>query len=177
MIRIPVTPELRAKAMEIAKPLMEQYKNNPKSIRKGEGIYYAKIAELAVSEKFGWKHIDTFHADTEAVLVNNQKRKIEIKAKERTVPPMGNYNATVAAANTKQACDYYLFCSTVRDEEVYVVSIIPKKDFLKNATFRKKSELDPDGPRGQNWKFRADCYNMPYNHEAMHQVGNLPLSD
>jgi hypothetical protein len=173
MIEIKVTPELREKAKKLAEPLMKQYANNSKSIRKGQGHYFAKIAELAVAEKMGWKHIDTFHADTEATLENGEGRKIELKVKERTVPPRGNYNATVAAANTKQVCDYYLFCSTIKDDVVYVVSIIPKKEFMDRATFRKKGELDPDGPRGQNWKFRADCYNMPY--EDMRQVGKTPL--
>lgn len=173
MIEIKVTDEIRKRAKEIAEPLMKQYANNPNSIRKGKGHYFAKIGELAIAEKFGWKHIDTFHADTEAILTNGEGRKVEIKVKERNVPPRGHYNATVANANTKQACDYYLFASTISDEVVYVLGIMPKKEFLEKAVFRKKGELDPDGPRGQNWRFKADCYNMPYN--EMRQIGKMPL--
>jgi len=156
---------------------MQKYKNNPKSIKQGKGHYFAKVAEIAVAEDLGWKHIDTFHADTEATLANGEGRKIELKVKERGVPAEGGYNASVASANTKQACDYYIFCSMMTDEKVEVISIIPKKDFLDNATFRKNGELDPDGPRGKNWRFRADCYNMPYNHPLMRQIGKTPLPD
>lgn len=173
MIEIATTPELREWAAQMAKPLADRYRGNSTSIRKGQGIYYAKLGELAVAERLGWRHIDTFHADTEAILVNGENRKVEIKVKERNVMPMAHYNATVACYNTKQACDYYLFCSTVRDETVYIVGIIAKADFLKNATLRRKGELDPDGPPGQNWRFRADCYNMPYS--QMRRVGKSPL--
>lgn len=157
--------------------MIEQYKNNPKSIKKGEGHYAAKLAEIAVAEHFGWKHIDTVHADTLAMLANGEGRKIELKVKERTVCCRGSYNATVAEANTKQACHYYLFCSMPDEETVEVVSIIPKQEFLEKAVHRKKGELDPDGPRGQNWKFRANCYNMPYNHPSMRQIGKTPLPE
>lgn len=163
---------MRERARKLAEPLMKRYKNNPDSIRKGEGILTAKIAELAVSEKMGWKYIDTIHADTEVTLENGEGRKIELKVKERTVPPQGTYNGTVAAANIKQACDYYGFCS-YDGEIVTLIGIMSKEEFLKKATFRNKGELDPDGPKGKNWKFRANCYNMPYN--LMRQIGKMPL--
>jgi hypothetical protein len=177
MITIQTTKEQRERAKKLAEPLMKQYENNPKSIKKGAGHYAAKVAEIAVAEKLGWKHIDTFHADTLAILANGEGRKVELKIKERNVPARGSYNATVAEANTKQACDYYMFCSMTSDEEVEVLTIIPKQEFLEKATHRKKGELDPDGPKGQNWRFRANCYNMPYNHEAMRPVGKEPMPD
>jgi hypothetical protein len=175
MIEIITNPELRTEALQIATPLMAKYEKNKKSIRRGKGHYLAKLAEMASARRLGWKHIDTFHADTEAILVNGQNRKVEIKVKDRNVPPQGHYNATVACYNTKQACDYYMFCSTLRDEVVYILTIIPKDVFLANATLRREGELDPDGPPGQNWKFRADCYNMPYNHVLMNQIGKTPI--
>lgn len=167
---------MKAWAAEAARPMTERYRNNPASIRRGRGFYIAKLVERAVCQHFGWRYIDTIHADCSVMLENLVNRKIEVKVKERTVEPLGHYNASVAAANTTQDCHYYLFCSTVRDDEIYIVGIIPKGDFMAGATFRREGELDPDGPAGQNWKFRADCYNMRYDHEAMKPVGRLPLN-
>lgn len=175
MLEIKTTEEQREAAMILAEPMMKQYRGNAKSIRRGKGIYIAKLGEMIVSETLGFKYIDTYNADTEALLVNGENRKVEVKVKERTVPPRGSYNASVACYNTKQACDYYLFCSTLRDEFVYILGIIPKEEFLQKAIFGKEGELDPDGPPGQNWRFKADCYNMQY--KLMRQIGKTPLPD
>lgn len=177
MLVTKTTENQRAKALELATPLMKRYANNEDSIKRGKGHYIGKLAELVAVERlnrFGLKHINTYDADTEAILVSGNS-KIEIKTKDRTVPPRGYYNASVAAANTKQVCDLYLFCSSLNDEIIYIIGIISKAEFFEKSVFYKEGDLDPDGPKGMNWKFRADCYNLKYN--LMSQIGKTPLLD
>lgn len=175
MLEIKTTKEQRDAAMKLAAPLIKQYANNKNSIRKGQGHYIGKLAELVVVDTLKLRHIDTYNADTEAILLNGANLKIEVKAKERNVPPRGFYNSTVACYNTKQVCDYYLFCSSLRDEIIYIIGIMQKDEFLKKAIFYKKGDLDPDRPSGTNWVFKADCYNMQY--KLMRRVGKTILPD
>lgn len=159
MIEIAVSDEIRALARSMAKPHEKQYASNKDSIRSGAGHYYAKIGEILVAKQFGWQHADNYNTDC----ITPDGRKVEVKVKQRNVKPRGNYLASVAAANTRQRCDDYLFCSTIKDHTCYIIGIIPKVEFLVRATFRKEGEYDPDSPPGQDWYFKADCYNLPYD--------------
>ena len=88
--------------------------------------------------------------------------KVDVKTKERTVPPRENYNCTVADFNTKQKCDEYAFVSVLNDHSTaWYLGKISKKDFYKEAKFYKEGELDPDSPPNAGFYFRADCYNIP----------------
>ena len=158
MLEIVVCDEVRNLAKELSSEVQKNYSNNKDSIRKGLGHYYAKIGELVVCNQYGWNHANTFDYDIEAG--NN---KIEVKVKERSVKPRPNFLATVAAANTRQKCTHYLFCSTIKDKVCYIIGAITKEDFLKKATFRKLGEIDHDSPSNQVWTFKADCYNLPYS--------------
>jgi len=161
MIHLRVSERIRQEAKRIAAPLIAMYAGRGNSIRSGQGHYYAKIGEMMVAEYFKWKHIDTFDSDLEAIF-DTGKSKVEVKVKQRTVIPRAHFFASVAAYNTKQDCDHYLFCSTIGDRELYIVGSYPKGDFLWNSKFYKKGDPDPSAPAGSNWCFRADCYNIAY---------------
>jgi hypothetical protein len=168
MLRVTITAAIRDQAKRLAEPLMRLYRNNDDSIRRGEGIYYAKIGELIVADLFGWDHVDTVDTDLEKVLISGKKRRVEVKVKDRGVPPRGWFNGTVAAANIEQDCDDYLFCSSVHDSVLYIVGVVPKSVFFKHAIFYKKDDPDPERT---DWPFKADSYNMHYNSDYMLEVG------
>ena len=136
----------RAKGRADKLPLL----NN--SIRKGEGSLVAYIGEEVAKHVLNAEIKDTYDYD----LVYN-KTKVDVKTKERTVPPKLYYECSVADFNTKQDCDEYAFVSVLNNlKQAWYLGKISKADFYKNATFHKKGEVDPDN----NFTFKADCYNI-----------------
>lgn len=170
MIHLIIPDSIRRRATAISKPLAAKYASNSTSIRGGAGHYYAKIGEIMVSEYYDWKHVDTYDNDVYASRTN---LRVEVKVKQRTVKPRAHYLASVAAYNTKQDCDNYLFCSVVGDRELYIIGWYPKPSFISDATFYRRGDPDPQSPPGQDWRFRADCYNIPY--ARLNQLGNEVL--
>ena len=128
------------------------------SIRKGEGAVVAYIGEAVVERVLSGKIEDTYDYD----IVYGDNVKVDVKTKERTVPPREHYNCTVADFNTKQECDEYAFVSVLNDHStVWYLGKISKDDFYKEAKFYKEGELDPDSPPSTDFYFKADCYNIP----------------
>jgi hypothetical protein len=125
------------------------------SIRKGEGKMVAYIGEEVVKQVLGGEIKDTYDYD-----IIYKETKVDVKTKERTVPPRDYYECSVADFNTKQDCDEYAFVSVLHNlKEAWYLGKISKKKFYETATFHKKGEVDPDN----NFTFRADCYNIPIN--------------
>jgi len=125
------------------------------SIRGGKGAVVAYIGEAVVERVLSGKIEDTH--DYDVVYKNNVK--VEVKTKERTVPPEGYHNCTVAGFNTRQDCDEYAFVSVLNDHSAaWYLGKISKEKFYKKATFYEKGELEP----GSNppYKFKASCYNV-----------------
>jgi hypothetical protein len=138
-----------------------RYKN---SIRGGEGNTVGYIGEWAVSEVLGGSRVNTPDYD---ILWDG--KRIEVKTKERNVPPRGDFNASIPAFNTKQKCDFYAFVSVLSNGKgAWYLGKIGRGDFYSKATFSKKGE--PDGSN-KNFKFRADCYNMPYSELDLDEGG------
>jgi hypothetical protein len=87
--------------------------------------------------------------------------KIDNKTKIRTVAPKPEYLGTVASYNTRQQCDFYCFTSILKDfSQMWIAGFMPKAAFGEQAVFHKKGDIDPSSDRG--WRFKADCWNMPY---------------
>jgi len=128
------------------------------SIREGKGAVVAYLGEAVVKKVLDGDIKDTYDYD----IVYGDDIKVDVKTKERTVPPRENYNCTVADFNTKQECDEYAFVSVLNDHSTaWYLGKISKRDFYKEAKFYKKGELDPDSPPSKNFYFKADCYNIP----------------
>ena len=141
-----------AKARAEALPLL----NN--SIRKGRGATVAYIGEAVVKRVLNGEIEDTYDYD----VMYGDSIKVDVKTKERTVPPRENYNCTVADFNTKQKCDEYAFVSVLNDHSTaWYLGKISKEDFYKEAKFYEEGELDPDSPPSKDFYFKADCYNIP----------------
>lgn len=141
-----------AKVRAEALPLL----NN--SIRKGKGAIVAYLGEAVVKRVLNGKIEDTYDYD----VTYGNSMKVDVKTKERTVPPRENYNCTVADFNTKQKCDEYAFVSVLNDHSAaWYLGKISKEGFYKEAKFYKEGELDPDSPPSMDFYFKADCYNIP----------------
>jgi hypothetical protein len=123
------------------------------SIRKGEGSLVAYIGEEVVKKVLDGDIKDTYDYD---IIYNGTK--VDVKTKERTVPPKLYYECSVADFNTRQDCDEYAFVSVLNNmKEAWYLGKVSKSDFYKTAVFHKKGEVDP----ANNFTFKADCYNIP----------------
>lgn len=101
--------------------------------------------------------------------------KVDIKTKQRTVPPKLDYDASIVAySKDMQGCDAYMFTSITvekgsgRFKDFYMIGLISKEEYFQKATFMKKG--DPDGgnmiyKNGQMVPFTIveDCYNLKYS--------------
>ena len=96
------------------------------SIREGKGAVVAYLGEAVVKKVLDGDIKDTYDYD----IVYGDDIKVDVKTKERTVPPRENYNCTVADFNTKQECDEYAFVSVLNDHSTaWYLGKISKKDF------------------------------------------------
>lgn len=124
------------------------------SIREGRGNFIGFLGEELVKSTLNIQDNNSYDFD---LIYNNLK--LEIKTKERTVIPRPFYNATVAAYNTRQECDYYVFVSILNNLEYgWICGYLPKKEFYNKATFNRKGE-----PETPYFNFKADCYNVKYS--------------
>jgi len=128
------------------------------SITKGESNLYGAVGEIVVFDyckNTGRQVSHKATADYDMIINGN---KFDIKTKKTTVPPLSGFNCSVAAFNTGQKCDHYLFVRVLKDCSVaWLLGYIPKGEFFKTATFNRKGQPDPTKPE---WRFRADCYNL-----------------
>ena len=137
----------RIKARAAKLPLLKN------SIRKGEGSLVAYIGEEVVKNVLKGEIKDTYDYD-----IVYKNTKVDVKTKERTVPPRPYYECSVADFNTEQDCDEYAFVSVLSTmKAAWYLGKISKVDFYKTATFHEKGEIDLDN----NFTFKADCYNIP----------------
>lgn len=156
MITLKITKEQVARAKERCKAIS----NLKDSITKGKSSIYGSLGEIIFEdyfkERLNVEYLDTYDYDYKV-----EGRKIDIKSKKTTVIPKGHYNCSVAAANTRQKCDYYAFVRIREDFlEGYILGYISKKQFYEKAIFFKEGEKDPSSYG--NWTFKGDCYNLPF---------------
>lgn len=152
MIRLPITAQVLAQAKKESRELGELRR----SMRHGEGNLCGILGEILVADYSGaTRAIVNYDYD---LVLNNIK--IDVKSKERGVPPLRSFNCSVPAQNTSQKCDVYAFVSIMNDYSAgWLLGGIPKEDFYRLATFNKAGEEDPTSNTG--WRFKTDCYNLP----------------
>ena len=127
------------------------------SICNGEGNVYGFLGEIIVSEYIGGQIRNTYDFD---IIINNLK--IDVKTKKCTSVPQNHYNCSVAAYNTRQQCDVYVFVRILEDfSTAWILGAINKQDFYKYAVCNKGNTID--NKSSLQWKFKADCYNLPIN--------------
>tara|TARA_R110000765_G_scaffold365901_1_gene456034 strand:- start:116 stop:622 length:507 start_codon:yes stop_codon:yes gene_type:complete len=153
--------KITEKDIEKAKQMSIDMGRLNNSITKGKGNIVGFLGELLVANYLGIKLNNTYDYD---MIFNNTK--IDVKSKRVTSPPKEHYECSVAALNTKQECDVYVFTrilpkkfSSSNYSEGWLLGYMDKKDYLTKATFLKKGDVDPSN----NWKVKTDCYNLPIN--------------
>lgn len=123
------------------------------SITRGQGNIAGFIGEILVRDLFKGRHENTYDYD----LVLPDGATVDVKTKRTSVAPKDHYECSIAALNTKQACDFYAFMRVKNDYSVaWFLGIIPKDEYFDLATFRKKGEVDPDN----GYVVKSDCYNL-----------------
>jgi len=89
-------------------------------------------------------------------------KKIEVKSKERTVPPKGYYDASVAETSRHQKTDIYVFtsiqCNGGEPVRAWICGQKDAKEYFEQARFYAKGDIDPSN----NFEVLTDMHNMPY---------------
>ena len=151
MIEIEVSDYYNVKARVMAKEMGTL--NN--SITKGEGNIAGFIGEFLVRDYLDGIIAHTYDFD---VVANHQS--YDVKTKRCTSPPKPYYDCSIAAFNTKQKCDKYIFvrilCKDNRYVKAWILGEYDKEKYFKDARFLKKGQRDGDN----GFVVKADCYNM-----------------
>jgi len=151
---------------------------NRHSIKKGEGNELGLLGEicyLKLLECIYPSDIIVYQPNFEYDITIDTA-KVDVKSKERNVPPRGFYAASVAAYK-QQDCDLYAFTSITVDKQTnkytdfYYLGHMSKQEYFERATFMKEGE--PDG-NNMRWNKKTkqfepfliteDCYNLEYKH-------------
>ena len=151
MIEVKITEEMKKKAWRKAREMGEI--NN--SITKGDGNIAGFLGEEVANSIIDGDVTNTYDYD-----IIKDGRKFDIKTKRCTGEPKSYYDCSVAAFNTRQKCDEYVF---VRIENIkgkwgraWILGYYPKDEYFKDARFLKKGQKDGNN----NFTVKADCYNM-----------------
>lgn len=149
MVEIDVTSDMLVKAHAKSKEMGILHN----SITQGDGNLVGFIGELIAQQILGGENKNTYDYD----LILDGGKTVDVKTKKTGYVPLPDYDCSVAAFNTKQACDYYAFVRVKNDlSKGWFLGVYPKTDYFKNARFLKKGQLDP----ANNYTVKADCYNM-----------------
>jgi len=154
MIKIEVTDNIIAKAKAKAEEMGKL--NN--SITSGDGNLAGFIGEEIVADLMGGEIVNTYDYD----IVCNEK-KYDVKTKRCTSPPRPYYDCSVAAFNTKQRYDAYVFVRVQYKNSkfgpAWILGQKGKDDYFNQSRKLKKGQIDPSN----NFTVKADCYNLSIN--------------
>lgn len=154
---VPITQEM----YDWAAPRADDIGRLRNSIRQGSGNICGMLGEAALLKGLpGTQSLNTFQHD-----VQYDEITLEVKSKDRTVVPDMTFEASVANYNPNQKADCYVFTSLLRDKSTgrythcYLMGMIDKHRYFKDATFLRKGDIVDTN----NFVVRANCYNLPYS--------------
>lgn len=148
MIEVNITRDIVIQARQNAES-MGALRN---SITAGEGNLAGFIGEIVVARFLNARIENTY--DYDLVL---DGIKIDVKTKRTSVKPQLHYECSVAAFNTKQKCDWYVFVRVKNDDsKAWILGYLPKDEYYRSAKLLKKGDVDPSN----NFTVHADCYNV-----------------
>ena len=161
-IQVQITPEMYENAVKTANEYQHKLNN---SIRNGKGTLVGCLGEEMIKKTFPFlKRLNTFQFDFQF----NDKR-LEIKTKERTVPPQINYECSVNELNGRQDTDFYIFTSVMNTYDVgWILGYIKKEKMWESATIYNKGDIDPRN----NFRFHCKTYNL-YHTDLYKFKGNI----
>lgn len=148
MIEIEITESMIQWAQEMADDL-GQLRN---SITKGDGNLAGFVGEVCANQIIQGSIVGTKDYD-----IIKDGIAYDIKTKRCKNKPETYYECSVAAYNTIQKCDYYVFVRVNNEmTKAWILGKYDKEKYFKDARFLKKGQRD-----GDNWfKVKANCYNM-----------------
>ena len=156
MIEIEITDRMKKRAWSKARAMGRL--NN--SITKGSGNIAGFIGEEVANSIIQGDVQNTYDFDI-LQATKSGSIKYDVKTKRCTSPPKPFYECSVAAYNTKQKCDRYIF---VRIEWVngkwgkaWVLGWLSHKEYFNKAEKLNRGEID----RSNGFMVKADCYNVP----------------
>jgi hypothetical protein len=154
---VPITPEIIS-FCKIRAQKLGALKN---SILNGGGNLAGYIGqEIVLRSIKAMNREDTYDYDL-TYLPSPLTVRVEVKTKDRTVPPKPHYECSIGDANHTQQTHYYVFVSLLRKGDVYtdayILGYIRAQEYFQNSRFMRAGELDPSN----NFTVRADCHNLP----------------
>ena len=151
MIEIQITQKMKERAWHKARQMGEI--NN--SITRGDGNIAGFLGEEIANKIIKGDINNTYDYD-----IIKDGVTYDVKTKRCTSEPKPYYECSVAAYNTKQKCDHYIF---VRIENIngrwtraWVLGAYEKNKYFDDAKFLKRGQTDGNN----NFKVKANCYNM-----------------
>ena len=156
VIRVEITPEQLTRASELY-----DFGALKDSITKGKSNIYGALGEVIVHdylESTGRRVKFDNTADYD-LIVNG--RKVDVKSKRTTVPPLPSFNCSISAHNTAQKCDIYVF-TRIHESKTHgwICGWATKTEYFKKAKFYRVGQKDPKFPA---FKFKGSCYNLSIN--------------
>ena len=155
-VEVKVTDEILERAQVMA-DRMGAIKN---SIRKGQGNLAGFIGELIVEYYIGDVQLhSTKDHDMWLFPLSNDPLSVDVKTKQRTVKPRGEYTCHIAATSEHQRCDIYIFCQVNLKPKLraWILGWMTKKDFMKKSVALKKGQSLKDvGYNNDDFKQKAD---------------------
>ena len=153
IIEVEVTPDLLAaaqvKALEMGKL--------PNSFTQGRSNLTGFVGEYSVL-KYLTGGIESGLDNTYQYDIIFNDVKLDVKSKKTNVKPLVHYECSVAALNTRQKCDVYVFTRVKTDYSMcWLLGFLPKEEYFDKASFLEKGTVDPSN----GWKVSSDCYNVP----------------
>lgn len=148
MIEIPITPETRYYA-DFESEKIGVLKN---SITEGKGNLAGYIGKKVVADYLGVP----VNPSTDFDMVYDGNR-INVKTKRTNYPPSKVYECSIAAFNTNQQCDWYVFTRVHNDlSRAWILGYMGKHEYFATARFLKKGDYD----HTNRFQTKADCYNV-----------------
>ena len=132
MIEILTTAEQRSAAKEQAANM-----GYAGSMMRGQRDAHASLAEIVVCEYVGGEMVRDYNHDFRTWW----GLKVDVKSKVRSVPPQPHFDVSILEYTKKQACDFLLFTSVLKDgSKVWIVGGYGKASFLRDARLVKAGE-------------------------------------
>ena len=151
MIEVEITDEMKRRAWVKARQMGEI--NN--SITHGDGNIAGFIGEEVANSIIQGSINNTYDYD-----IIKDDITYDVKTKRCTSAPKDFYECSVAAYNTKQKCDRYVFVRlewvNKRWKRAWVLGWMDKKKYFKQAVSLKKGDID----ESNGFVVKANCYNM-----------------
>lgn len=152
MLKIQITDKMKKVAKEKAQE-MGELKN---SILNGEGNMTGFLGEEIVKTFLSARSSNTKDYD-----ISYKKKKYDIKTKLTSKEPLPEYDCSIAAYNTVQKCDGYIFVRIQKDKEDnlvcgWILGWMDKEGYFQNAEYWPKGKIDPSN----GYRVKASCYNV-----------------